>query len=129
MLAIKHGSINGNLQLTMLNISTTNLRENAEIIGFTMPFTKIGYLNIANNHIPAEITKFILQTIPRPYPWKTLCIYGNLYNVDCARLLKQFMRSNALLCDVYVTEDMEIIRNCDLEFEWFGEKFRKSKEC
>lgn len=94
---VKQGLINGNI-LTGLNISNNNIgKHGAEHLAHVLPFTKLRFLDISHNRIPANMMKFLLNTLRKPYDIKILNIYGNEFDDDCGRILKRYLDSNVLL--------------------------------
>lgn len=112
MNAISKGVNCGN-QLWALDISSNNLRESGgNAVATLIGVTKIRYLNISFNQIPANEINVLLETARKPYDLKVLKIWGNYFNEDSADFVNRYVQGTEIISNVI---DVAVTYDCGKE--------------
>ncbi|XP_055374530.1 leucine-rich repeat-containing protein 34 [Condylostylus longicornis] len=83
-----------------LDISHNSIgRNGGEIIAFSLPSTKIKYLNISYNGIDAIGMHLLLSVVKKTIPLKILNIFGNEFNSSTVYTLKRQIEAKTLIAE------------------------------
>lgn len=89
-----------NTNLIGLNLGSNILGEHgAEYISRMLPFTKIRYLDITYNNIPAVAIELILWSIKKPCCINILNVAGNHYSSDVGKILFRQINAEVLIAN------------------------------
>lgn len=98
-------------QLVGLDISNNNLGEHGGLeISNHLAYTKIRYLDIGHNSIPATAMTQILLTIKKAVPLRIFNIFGNKFDHKVGRVLRRALDARVLMLnavDVKTTYDVD----------------------
>ncbi|CAD7086862.1 unnamed protein product [Hermetia illucens] len=124
-------AIKGKNCMIGLDVSNNRLGENGgEAIGHQLPETRLRYLDISRNNIPAEQMNLILSTIKKVFQTRILNIIGNEYDTKLAATLHRQTYANIFILealDAKVTYDLDRkqlrVVSCENMMSMYNERY------